>query len=64
MCMVCADLIKQSLTISEAERNLGELIIASKENYHYQRLLRALEDLDLEDIGFYLSQYEKEKENS
>ena len=62
MCIVCVDLIKQNMTISEAERNLGELVNDRKETLtklnHYDRLKEALEQLDLEEAGKILDEGE------
>ena len=56
-CIVCIDLIKQSLTIPEAERNLGEMNSrfrredSVEEFLHRHNLEKAIKDMDLEVIG-------------
>jgi hypothetical protein len=55
--MVCVDLIKQNMTVIEAERNLPELILTAKtkrELYHYEDLKDALDNLDEEILKTYL----------
>jgi hypothetical protein len=65
MCIVCVDLIKQSLTIPEAERNLGEMNSTfrredSVEEYmHRRRLEDALEEMDIETLDKELDLGEK-----
>lgn len=54
MCMICVDLIKQRMTITEAERNVGELVSTAKDDkewVHYTDLQRAIEELDLDVLG-------------
>jgi hypothetical protein len=57
MCIVCVDLIKQNLTIPEAERNLGEMNSTFRredsveEFLHRHNLEKAIRDMDLETIG-------------
>ena len=50
ICIICMELIKQKMTISEAERNLGEMVNDRKETIdnlnHYGRLKEAIEIMD------------------
>lgn len=54
MCIICVELIKQKMTLTEAERNLGELIISTKyfeeELQHEIDLYRAVKELDLKKL--------------
>jgi len=53
VCMVCIDLIKQSMTIIEAERNVGELLWTTKDNTefrHYMKLSRSIKNFDLKEL--------------
>lgn len=60
MCIVCVDLIKQNMTVGEAERNLGELINNRNETIdnlvHYGRLKEAIDILDLDYLGVVLEE--------
>lgn len=61
MCLVCVDLIKQNMTILEADRNLSELISVAKtrrELYHYEDLQDALDELDEDILKTYLDEKE------
>lgn len=58
MCIVCVDLIKQNMTILEAERNLDELISVTamdektrKLIFHQFKLKDALEVMDLDEMA-------------
>lgn len=58
---MCADLIKQNMTILEAERNLPELIMSEsdkKKLRHYQDLNKALKELDIEILETFLNEKE------
>lgn len=53
MCLVCVDLIKQNMTILEAERNLDELRWVSKDSSqsrHYHDLFEAVDKMDIDKI--------------
>lgn len=64
MCIVCVELIKQQMTITEAEKNLGELVSDRKasvdEVIHYGRLKEAIEDLDLDYLDVVLNEGSEE----
>ena len=55
ICIVCVDLIKQQMTMFEAEKNLGEMVTNTRETpektSHYRRLKYAIEQLELDEIG-------------
>jgi len=52
MCLVCIDLIKQSLSITEAVKNLTEIVHFSNNNTkHEEELLKALNELDLDKLS-------------
>lgn len=62
MCLVCVDLIKQNLSIKEANRNLDELSQAAplKRLYlHYRDLQKALEELDEDILKTYFDKIEE-----
>lgn len=70
MCIVCVELIKQKLTIPEAEKNLGEMRFDSRQHIetleHYGRLKDAMEVMDLDTLATEIDKgadYEKEKES-
>jgi hypothetical protein len=48
MCIVCVELVKQKMSISEAERNLGEMVTNPKDpnKDHYAELEHALKELE------------------
>jgi hypothetical protein len=56
MCIICVDLIRQGMSIPEAQRNLGELTAVitketdSKEYAHQSRLLESLDSMDMAKI--------------
>ena len=57
MCLVCVDLIKQNMTILEADRNLSELVEfapTKRIKRHYEDLKEALEELDEDILKTYL----------
>ena len=63
--MVCIDLIKQNMTIIEAERNVGELLWTTKDSRefkHYMELDRAMRELNLEDLDKVLEEGINEKQ--
>ena len=49
ICIICTELLKHKMIISEAERNLREIISDSTE--HEKELLKALEEMDLEKLN-------------
>lgn len=61
MCMICVELLKQKMTIPEAERAASELVRSSliddpkkfdwTKQKHYKKLKEALENLDLEKLN-------------
>jgi hypothetical protein len=54
MCIICIELVKQRMTITEAERNVGEMVSTAKDDKdfdHYVELDEALYELDLEKLG-------------
>ncbi len=54
MCIICVDLIKQKLTVLEAERNVGEFIMfppVEDDLSHYTELADALDEMDLGKFG-------------
>lgn len=57
MCLICRDLNNLSMTILEAERNLGELVLVPappRLARHYKDLKEALEKLDVEMLETFL----------
>lgn len=59
MCLVCVDLIKQNMTVYEAERNLGELVRTAKtsaEFNHYWELMDSLREVDVNRLSQVLDQ--------
>jgi uncharacterized protein YaaN involved in tellurite resistance len=54
MCIICVELIKQQLTITEAEKNLGEMVNDNRETLeklnHYRKLKYAVEELDIDEL--------------
>ena len=53
MCIICVELIKQKMTIPEAERNVGEKIISTKyweRLEHEIELAKALKELDIDKL--------------
>lgn len=48
MCIVCVELIKQKMTLREAESNLREI---ASDDAHMNKLLEAIEELDLETLA-------------
>jgi len=51
MCIICVELLKQRMSISEAERAVTELLLTTKEETkekkaHYIRLRTAIKSLD------------------
>lgn len=65
MCLVCVELIKQKMSILEAERNLSELSKTERDRKlatHYQDLYDAMIDGDFETVGRLLSPEENEDE--
>lgn len=58
MCLICVELIKQRMTIPEAERAARELVVLTPQDLwakdsleHTIELLESLEDLDLDKLG-------------
>lgn len=54
MCIVCVELVKQKMTILEAERNLGELGRTSKDKKiatHYKNLYDAIVEGDFKEVA-------------
>lgn len=61
MCIVCVDLIKQNMTVLEADRNLSELIMfapTKQEKRHYKDLKEALSELDEEILKTFFDKVE------
>ena len=53
MCMICVELIKHKMTLSEASRNATEMVGAAKseeELFHYKELADAIYELDLKKL--------------
>lgn len=54
MCIICAELIRQKMTLLEAERNLGEMVNNPKESLdklqHYARLKESIEQMDTKEL--------------
>jgi len=54
MCLICSELIRQKMTLLEAERNLGEMVNNPKESLdklqHYARLKESIEQMDTEEL--------------
>jgi hypothetical protein len=62
MCLVCIDLVKQNMTILEADRNLSELVAfapTKRELRHYKELKEALEELDEDILKTYFDKIEE-----
>lgn len=54
MCIVCVELIKQNMTVYEAERNLGELGRTERDRKlakHYKDLHDALYVMDIDKVN-------------
>jgi len=52
MCLICVDLIKQRLTITEATKNAGEMMRADDEDTdHITELWFALKEMDDDKIA-------------
>lgn len=55
MCLICVELIRQKMSILEAERNLREAVLSDKEPVdkilHYAKLKDAIENMSLDEIG-------------
>ena len=55
MCLICVELIKQRMTVTEAEKAVGEYFIGptvlADKMEHFKKLKRALEELDLEELN-------------
>lgn len=65
MCIVCVELIKQKLTIPEAERNLGEMSSTEKnagKRSHYQKLYDAIVDGDFDTMEAHMEVAEEPDE--
>ena len=58
MCCICVDLIKQKMTLLEAERNARE--IAESGDEHAKELYKALSEDDLEKLAELLDEEEEE----
>jgi len=61
MCLVCVDLVKQNMTVVEAEANLRELAWVTKnkrQERHYRDLYEALQDMDEEILETYFNRNE------
>lgn len=59
MCIICVDIMRQKLTIPEAERNVGEFIMfppVEDDLAHYVELADALDEMDLDKLGRVLGQ--------
>lgn len=62
MCLVCIDLVKFKMTITEAERNLGELVATTPQKSlqrHYKDLLEALSNLDTDILRTYFDRIDE-----
>ena len=54
MCIICVELIKQRMTVFEAERNSGEMVNTAKPGEdveHYRQLNEAIQDGDFDKLG-------------
>jgi mevalonate kinase len=60
MCLICVDLIKQKMTLPEAQRNASEMNLTRSGSDHYAELEKAIKELDLEKLGQLLDENEKE----
>lgn len=51
MCLICVELIKQRMTLPEAERASLENIMGKKSDSHEYKLRKALKELNLEELA-------------
>jgi len=67
MCVICVELMKQRMTLAEAERNSREMIATGKPGEdvsHYRDLNRAVSEGDLEALADILDESDAETEGS
>lgn len=51
MCLICVELIKQRMTLPEAERASLENIMGKESDSHEYKLRKALKELNLEELA-------------
>jgi hypothetical protein len=55
MCIMCIEIMKQQMSLTEAERNLGEVVNDGREKLetlnHYRKLKEAIDLMDLDYLG-------------
>lgn len=64
MCVICLDIIKQKMSLTEAQRNLGEMVNDRRETVetldHYYKLKEAIDDLHFDDLADILDEGSKD----
>jgi len=63
MCIMCIEILKQKMSLHEAERNLGEMVNDRRETIethnHYRKLKEAIDIMDLDYLGEVLEEGNK-----
>lgn len=54
MCIICVELIKQRMTLLEADRNLDEVVndikVDAQKREHYRKLKRSIDEFDIDKL--------------
>lgn len=51
MCIMCIEIMKQQMSLTEAGRNLGEIVNDLNKDSHYGKLKEAIDEMDVKKLN-------------